>query len=408
VFFRSVFTLPAGRVFSDNRITASRTGVNMDWKQERERVLNGAKRVVVKVGSAVLTTGLGVDLAVVRSLAGQLAQLHDRGTEVVLVSSGAVAAGRNVLRSCCEIKGMPDKQAASAVGQSRLMHFYNEAFEEHGKLSAQILLTKDDLKSRHRFLNARNTFASLLQWRAIPIVNENDTVAVQELEFGDNDSLASLLINVVEADLYINLTSASGVYADNPDTTENARVLDVIEDVHALNLDAMCGGKTSVGTGGMYSKLLAARRAAQLGVPTLILSGREPDAIVRAFSGEMLGTWVCAEAKAVSRRKFWMAYNADPAGVLVVDDGAVRALSQGHKSLLPAGVVRVDGNFQRGALVRVTTLAGVVVGVGLCNYTAADLRRVLGMKSAELKAVLGDNQYPEAIHRDNLLMDAVV
>jgi glutamate 5-kinase len=380
----------------------------MDWKQEREQVLNSAKRVVVKVGSAVLTTGLGVDINIVRSLAGQLAQLHDRGTDVVLVSSGAVATGRNVLRSCCEIKGMPDKQAASAIGQSRLMHFYNEAFEEHGKLSAQILLTRDDLKSRHRFLNARNTFASLLQWRAIPIVNENDTVSVRELEFGDNDSLASLLINVVEADLYVNLTSASGVYADNPDKVANPRPLEVIEDLHDLDLDVMCGGKTSVGTGGMYSKLLAARRAAQLGVPTLILSGREPEAIVRAFSGEMLGTWICPEAKAVSRRKFWMAYNGDPSGVLVVDEGAVTALAERGKSLLPAGIVRVEGNFQRGALVRVSTGDGVIIGVGLCNYTAADLRKVLGMKSADLKDVLGDNQYPEAIHRDNLLMDVVV
>ncbi len=380
----------------------------MDWKQERAQVLNSAKRVVVKVGSAVLTTGLGVDLNVVRGLVDQLAQLHDKGTGVVLVSSGAVAAGRNVLRSCCEIEGLPDKQAAAAVGQSRLMHFYNEAFEDHGKLSAQILLTRDDLKSRRRFLNARNTFASLLRWRAIPIVNENDTVAVQELEFGDNDSLASLLLNVVEADLYINLTSASGVYADNPDTTANARTLDVIEDVHALDLDSMCGGKTSVGSGGMYSKLLAARRAAQLGVPTLILAGREPDAIVRAFAGEMLGTWVRPEAKTVSRRKFWMAYNGDPSGVLVVDDGAVRALTAGHKSLLPAGIVRVEGSFQRGALVRVTSVAGEVVGLGLCNYTAADLRRVVGMKSTELRRILGDNQYPEAIHCDNLLVDAVV
>lgn len=376
--------------------------------QERERILNSAKRVVVKVGSAVLTTGLGVDISVVRSLAGQLAQLHDRGTDVVLVSSGAVAAGRNVLRSCCEIKGMPDKQAASAVGQSRLMHFYNEAFEGHGKLSAQILLTRDDLKSRHRFLNARNTFASLLQWRAIPIVNENDTVAVQELEFGDNDSLASLLLNVVEADLYVNLTSASGVYADNPDTVTDACALDVIEDIHGLDLNRMCGGKTSVGTGGMYSKLVAAGRAAQLGVPTLILSGREPDAIVRAFSGEMLGTWICADRKAVSRRKFWMAYNGDPSGVLVLDDGAVQAVSTGGKSLLPAGIVRVEGSFQRGALVRVADPQGVVIGLGLCNYAAADLRKVLGMKSSELQKVLGDNRYPEAIHRDNLLMDAVV
>lgn len=380
----------------------------MDWKEEREKVLNSAKRVVVKVGSAVLTTGLGVDLEVLNNLAAQIAQLHDRGTDVVLVSSGAVAAGRNVLKACCEIKGMPDKQAASAVGQSRLMHFYNEAFEAQGRLSAQILLTRDDLKSRRRFLNARNTFASLLAWRAIPIVNENDTVVVRELEFGDNDSLASLLLNVVEADLYINLTSADGVYAENPDTHPDARPLDVIEDVHALDLDAMCGGKTAVGSGGMYSKLLAARRAAQLGVPTLILSGRTPDAIVRAFSGDMLGTWVRPENKIVSRRKFWLAYHADPSGTVFVDNGAVSVLTKGGKSLLPVGITKVEGSFQRGALVRVAASDGTVIGLGLSNYSATDLRKIKGCHSPELAEILGDNQYPEAIHRDNLLMDAVV
>lgn len=380
----------------------------MNWKDERECVLNSAKRVVVKVGSAVLTTGLGIDLGVLRNLVAQLAQLHDRGTDVVLVSSGAVSAGRAVLKACCEITGMPDKQAASAVGQSRLMHFYNEAFEECGKLSAQTLLTRDDLKSRRRFLNARNTFASLLKWRAIPIVNENDTVVVKGLEFGDNDSLASLLLNVVEADLFINVTSSDGVFAQNPDTHPDAQTMDVIEDVHALDLDDMCGGKTNVGSGGMYSKLLAARRAAQLGVPTLILSGKDNDALLHAFSGEEMGTWVRPEAKSVSRRKFWLAYHADPAGTITVDAGASQALISGGKSLLPAGISCVEGNFQRGALVRIGTESGSVIGVGLCNYHAAELRKIQGLHSYELAEVLGENVYPEVVHRDNLLMDAVV
>jgi len=379
----------------------------MDWQTERGQVLDSARRVVIKVGSAVLTSGNGLDVGVVDNLVAQIADLHGRGVDVVLVSSGAVSAGRAVLRRCCEIKGMPHKQAASAVGQSRLMHYYDEAFGRHGIISAQILLTKDDLRSRHRFLNARNTFAALMDWHAVPIVNENDTVAVRELEFGDNDSLASLLLNVVDADLFINLTSAGGVYADNPDTNPDARVMECIENVHGLNLDVMCGGKTAVGSGGMYSKLLAARRAAQLGVPTLILPGRKPDAMLRAFAGDEPGTWVRPEKKTVSARKFWLAYHADPTGSVVVDDGAVKALEAG-KSLLPAGIIGVEGGFGRGALVRVTSAAGAVVAVDLSNYPAAAPRRIMGHRTAELTAILGDNQYPEAIHRDNMLMDAVV
>ena len=380
----------------------------MEWELEREQVLNRAKCVVVKVGSAVLTSGLGVDLSIIKNLTRQLAQLHDRGTQVVLVSSGAVAAGRTVLKTCCEIKGMPDKQAAAAVGQGRLMHFYNEEFTANGKISAQVLLTRDDLKDRNRLLNARNTFASLLGWRAIPIVNANDTVATAELAFTDNDNLASLLLNVVNADLYINLTSAKGVYTGNPDDDPTAKPIEVIEDIQALDLEVMCGGKTTVGTGGMLSKLTAAGRAAQLGVPTLIISGREKNAIVRAFSGEKMGTWVRPDSKKVSSRKYWLAYHADPEGSVVVDNGAEKALVERGKSLLPAGIVGVEGTFSRGALVRVVSQSGVVIGMGLTNYAAADLKKVLGKHSDELSEIMGPRCYTEVIHRDNLLMDAVV
>ncbi len=378
----------------------------MDWRVEREEVLGNARRVLVKVGSAVLTSGTGLDAGVVDNLVAQIAQLHARGTDVVLVSSGAVAAGRAVLRQCCELQGMPHRQAASAVGQSRLMHCYDNAFAHHGIISAQMLLTRDDLRSRVRFLHIRNTFGALLGWHTVPIVNENDSVATKELEFGDNDSLASLLLNVVEADLFINLTSSGGVYAQNPDVTPGATVLECIEDVHSLDLTAMCGGKTSVGSGGMYSKLLAARRAAQLGVPTLILPGKKPDAMVRAFAGDEPGTWVRPERKVVSRRKFWLAYHAEPSGAIVVDQGAKRALSTG-KSLLPAGIVQVEGSFGRGALVRIVGQGKTVIAVGLSNYSAADLRRVMGHHTEKLAEILGEHQYTEAVHRDNMLMDAV-
>lgn len=380
----------------------------MAWRQERARLLAEARCVVVKVGSAVLTTPEGINLAVLDSLVAQLAALRASGRRVVLVSSGAVAAGRSALRSCCEIAGLPQKQAASAVGQSRLMHYYDEAFARHGLLSAQVLLTRDDLRSRSRFLNARNTFGALLDWGVVPIVNENDTVATDELKFGDNDCLASLLLNLVEGELFVNLTSAGGVFADNPETNPDACVLECIDDVHTLDLDAMCGGKTSVGTGGMYSKLLSARRAAQLGVPTLILPGREEGILSRAFDGAPVGTWVRPEDRTVSRRKYWLAYQSDPSGTILVDEGAGKALLNDGRSLLPGGVCSVEGNFGKGALVRVATQDGTVIGVGLSNYPAATLRRIMGHKRHEVAAILGDAHYPEVIHRDNLMLDAVV
>ena len=395
----------------------------MHWQEARARTLREAKRVVVKVGSAVLTGPQGLDKDVIHSLVSQLALLAKgqprQPRQVVLVSSGAVAAGRGALRdsfaqsqlSPPDTTGLAARQAAAAVGQSRLMQHYDTAFAAHGLTSAQVLLTRDDLRSRQRFLNARNTFAELLSWHVIPVVNENDTVSVQELKFGDNDCLASLLVNLVEADLFINLTSAPGVYSGNPQTDANAAVLPCIPSVASLNLDSMCGGKTSVGTGGMYSKLLAAQRVAQLGVPTLILPGREPDILSRALDeaadAAPLGTWICPEAHVISRRKFWLAYQSDPAGTVTVDAGAAAALTQKGSSLLPGGIVAVEGSFQRGSLVRISA-QGQSLGVGLSNYSAAELKRIMGRKRHEVAAILGDAHYPEVIHRDHLLLDAAI
>ena len=233
---------------------------DIDWRSRRRQALEKARRVVVKVGSAVLTTDKGLDPRVINRLADQMAALHDRGLDLILVTSGAVAAGRHVLGE--DPACMVHKQAASAVGQSRLMHGYDEAFGRYGKITAQILLTRDDLRSRERFLNARNTMSRLLEWRVIPIVNENDTVAVQELKFGDNDALSAMVANLVEADLVVNLTSAPGVFSDNPLTNPDAVFVPYIEDIAGMNLQTMCRGKTGAGTGGMLSKLMAARGSA--------------------------------------------------------------------------------------------------------------------------------------------------
>ncbi|MDY0260781.1 MAG: glutamate 5-kinase [Desulfovibrio sp.] len=419
------------------------------WQQERARVLSQARVVVVKVGSAVLTDASGLNSQVLEGLAAQLAFLRDlpltddaapagqsepaphatdasapaqNARRLVLVSSGAVAAGRAALASrgrAVEPAGLSARQAAAAVGQGQLMQSWDKVFLAHGMPTAQVLLTRDDLRARQRFLNARNTFAELLQWGVLPIVNENDTVSISELKFGDNDCLASLLVNLVEADLFINLTSSSGVLAADPQKHPDAPVMDHIDDVAALDLGQLCGGKTSVGTGGMYSKLLAARRAAQLGVPTLILPGREPAVIGRAFAAAGAcsapaghepfdrGTWVRPAHHAIARRKFWLAYQSDPAGSVHVDDGAARALLHKGGSLLPGGVRAVEGGFQCGGLVRVLH-NGESIGVGLSNYSAPDLKKIMGLKRHEVAAILGDAHYPEVIHRDNLLLDAAI
>lgn len=370
--------------------------------------LAGVKRLVVKVGSAVLTDPQGLDQSAIEHLVEQMAKLHAQGKEVILVTSGAVAAGRGLFRSAVGAECLVSKQALSAVGQSRLMHTYDEAFGRRSLVTAQILLTKDDVKDRQRFLNARNTLATLLSWRVIPIINENDTVAVDELRFGDNDTLAALILNLVEAELFINLTSEQGVFSSNPREDPGAEFLEEIDRIEFLDLPVMCSGKTVQGSGGMYSKLLAAKRAAQLGVPTLIAPGREKDILLRGISGEACGTLIHATPRAVSRRKYWFAYNLDPAGTLYVDRGAARALRSGGKSLLPIGITNVEGVFGVGDLVRIVDQEGVHIGAGLSNYKAIDVRRIMGKKGHEAMALLDRAGHVEVIHRDNLLLDAVV
>ncbi|MBQ9407489.1 MAG: glutamate 5-kinase [Desulfovibrio sp.] len=396
-----------------------------DWRHERAACLAQSRLLLVKVGSAVLSGPSGLDAAVMEGLATQLTLLRYIGGEqrsLVLVSSGAVAAGRAVLKAGgrnVENTGLAARQAAAAVGQGQLMRAWDRALRPHNMPTAQVLLTRDDLRARQRYLNVRNTFAELLQWGVLPIVNENDTVSVSELRFGDNDCLASLLLNLIGADVFINLTSAQGVLDGNPQKNAEARVMPCIEDVDRLDLAQLCGGKTTVGTGGMYSKLLAARRAAQIGVPTLILPGREPQVMLRAFAAAGLnalsaelepfngGTWVRPARHTIPRRKFWLAYQSEPGGVLQVDAGAAKALLEQGGSLLPGGVRGVEGSFQAGALVRVD-FDGQALGVGLSNYGTAVLKKIMGRKRHEVAAILGDAHYPEVIHRDNLLLHAVV
>ncbi len=377
--------------------------------QNRQQSIIKARCIIIKVGSAVLTDEKGLAEDVLKNLVDQIATLHQQGIKVCLVSSGAVAAGKKALPAKCKVVGMAGKQGAAAIGQGRLMRIYEDAFAKHKIICAQVLLTRDDLKSRERFLNAKNTFYQLLQWNVIPIVNENDTVVTKELKFGDNDSLASLLTNLIEADLSINLTSTSGVLAENPLTSElpEIPILESIEDIENLDLKALCGGKTSLGTGGMYSKLLSAKRTAQLGVPTLILPGKENNVIIKAMNFEKIGTWICPLKKHVSRRKYWLAYQSEVQGSIEIDAGAFEALSMSGKSLLPGGITKVEGNFGVGALVEII-YADKTIAVGLTNYQASDLRKIKGLKRLEVAATLGNAHYPEVIHRDNLLLNAAI
>ncbi len=383
-------------------------GMSDNIKQQKQKVLENAGRVVIKIGSAVLTGDDGLDLRVINRLVDQISLLHDRGVDIILVSSGAVAAGCKVMSSCKAKSDLVFKQATSAIGQSRLMHAYDEVFSRYKKVTAQILLTREDLNNRERFINARNTMLQLLSWRAIPIINENDTVAVQELKFGDNDALAALVLNLVEADLFINLTSADGVFNDNPLENPCAQRIEFIDDINTAPIEEMCKGKTKQGSGGMYTKLLAARKAAQLGVPTLILSGKDRFCLEKAFEGHNIGTWIRPCAKAISSRKFWFAYNLEPGGEIEIDKGAAKAVFERGKSLLPAGIVEVKGEFGKGTLVRIVEKGSPrIPAVGLSNYNSSELRTIMGKKSWEIEELLGECLYPEAIHRDNLLLDAI-
>ncbi|MBQ7617364.1 MAG: glutamate 5-kinase [Desulfovibrio sp.] len=382
-------------------------------KTLRLKAVTTAKTIVFKVGSAVLATAKGLDQELMHNLAAQMTEIlkAKKGRRLVLVTSAAVAAGRAVLSELgfdLSNQGLSAKQATAAIGQARLMQAWDQAFRAVGLATAQVLLTREDLQARQRFLNVRNTFAELLQWQILPIVNENDTVSVKELKFGDNDSLASLLANLVGADLVVNLTSAKGVKAEDPSKNPEAPILKFITKIEELDLNKICGSKTLVGTGGMYSKLKAARRTAQIGVPTLILPGREPLIIKRAFETTSdLGTFVCQAKNTVPRRKYWLAYQTEPRGSLSLDQGAAHALLQEGASLLPGGITKVSGTFQKGDLVAVS-FNDEEIAVGLSNYSSQELAKIRGLKRHEVAAILGNAHYPEVIHRDNLLLHAVV
>jgi glutamate 5-kinase len=367
--------------------------------------LRSARRIVVKVGSSLVTNeGKGVDAQAIGNWCRQLAALAADGREVIMVSSGAIAEGMKRLGWTARPKELHALQAAAAVGQMGLAQMYESKLREHGMGSAQVLLTHADLADRERYLNARSTLLTLLSHRVVPVINENDTVVTDEIKFGDNDTLGALVANLVEADLLVILTDQKGLYSADPRKDPAARFIDVCTAGDPA-LETMAGGAGSrVGTGGMITKVLAAKRAAGSGASTVIAWGREPDVLLRLSQGEPIGSLFVAATAKQTARKQWMADHLQLRGAVVVDDGAVRKLQDEGKSLLPIGVVEVEGDFHRGDVIAVRTLRGEHIARGLANYASSEARLIQRRPSNEIASVLGFVNEPELIHRDNLVL----
>ena len=367
--------------------------------------LAASKRIVVKIGSSLLTNvGAGLDRDAVSDWAGQIAALRARGVEVLVVSSGAIAEGMKRLSWRKRPRAVNELQAAAAVGQMGLVQMWESCFAERGLHTAQVLLTHEDLGDRRRYLNARTTLKTLVSLGVVPIINENDTVVVDEIRFGDNDTLASLVTNLIEADALAILTDQKGLFSGDPRRNAAATL---VEHANAGDpaLEAMAGGAGSeVGSGGMMTKVLAARRAARSGAHTVIAWGREPDVLTRLFSGEAIGSLLVAATPPVAARKQWLADHLKPAGRLTLDAGAVTALIADRKSLLAIGATSVEGTFERGEVVSVLTPDGREIARGLVNYGAAETARILRKPTSEIERILGYIAEPELIHRDNLVV----
>ena len=362
------------------------------------------RRIIVKVGTGVLSKGdLRLHRPTIENLARELSELRAGGREMVLVSSGAILAGMAALGFDRRPQQIPLKQAAAAVGQSHLMRAYEEAFQAHQQRVAQILLTREDLRHRARYLNARNTLFALLRLHVIPIINENDTVAVDEIKFGDNDTLSALVAHVAEADLLVILTDTDGVYTADPRTHPDAALIPMVgTDVRG----AFCAeeGKSPTGSGGMSSKLAAARQAAQAGVPTVVANGFVQGILARILAGEEVGTLFLPRALPMRSRKRWLAFASAPRGGVVVDGGAREALLKGGKSLLASGVRGTRETFRAGDPVSILGPDRVEFARGLTNYGRDEVERIKGLRTNEIAAVLGTKPFDEVVHRDNLVI----
>jgi len=364
--------------------------------------LENTKRAVVKVGSNVLTNDNGLNIKAIRSISGQIHRLIDQGIEVILVSSGAMASGIKKIGLSKRPDAVPQRQAVAAVGQAGLIMEYEKAFERYRKKVAQILLTSDDLNHRERYLNARNTIHTLLSWKVVPIINENDTVGVEEIKFGDNDNLSAMITLLMDAHVLVNLTDIDGLYTKDPRTFKDAELIPTVSAINKRIEQVANDIPGALGTGGMLSKIKAAKKVTAAGIPMIIARGEKPNILMRLFSGEAHGTVFEPKKKKMASRKCWIAFSSKPKGIITLDKGAVRAILKRGKSLLASGIVHVDGEFQIGASVQFKGKSNEILGAGLVNYSAKDIRKIMGLRSGMIKNRLGYKPFDEVIHRDNL------
>ena len=371
-------------------------------KNIRQETFSHIRKIIIKVGSAVLTGADGLDLKIINSLVREMSELIHKGYSVVLVSSGAIVSGKHRLNITGKLKSIPQKQAAAAIGQGRLMRVYSKSFEKQGLYVAQILLTLSDLSDRQRYLNIRNTLSTLMEWGVTPIINENDSVAVDEIKFGDNDNLAAMIANIVEADLFINLTSTEGLFDCNPAQSKKAKLIELVYEITDQIEAASTEDTSTGGTGGMKSKVLAAKKVTAMGIPCVIAPGKKKKVLADIIAGKEIGTLFLPMADRLNSKKYWIAFTLQPSGKLVIDDGAKKALLEKGKSLLPSGIVDVEGDFDLGDPVSCVDREGITVAKGLVNYNSAEIRKIKGLKTSQISQVLGNKDYDEVIHRDNL------
>jgi glutamate 5-kinase len=370
----------------------------------RSELLKPVKRVVVKAGSGILTTKAGLNRRAINGLTIDICALREKGIEVILVSSGAIASGLKKVGLTRRPESISQQQAVAAIGQSSLMMAYEKAFGRHGQKVAQILITRDDLNHRGRYLNARNTVFTLLAWKIVPIINENDTVVVDEIKFGDNDNLSAMVTNMTESQLLVNLTDIDGLFHKDPRTNRDARLIRVVERVDREVMRYASSIPGFLGTGGMASKIRAAQKVALGGTPTIIANGLKPGILKKIFMGQEVGTLFMPQEIALRGRKHWIVFTKSPKGEIIIDRGAERALLKGGKSLLPSGIEEVRGRFSMGDSVVLLNEHNQELAVGMVNYHSGDIKKIMGLKSAEIESRLGYKHDDEVIHRDNLVI----
>lgn len=368
------------------------------------KLIKKAKRVVIKIGSSIITDEKDViDEAFLDSLAKQVLQLGKKGKEIVIVSSGAVAAGMMVLKLKEKPKKISEKQAVAACGQGYLIHKYSDVFSRYGLIVAQILLTSEDMALRARYLNAKNTIENLITKKIIPIINENDSVAINEIKMGDNDNLSAEVACLIDADLLVILSDVDGFYDKDPKVYSDASVISVVSNVDKYFKKVNNKAGSKVGTGGIYTKLQAVKKTMVVGIPVVLAKGKQENVITNILEGKNIGTLFIPNDKKISHKKYFIAYNVKPRGKLYVDNGAMEALTKKGKSLLPSGIVKVAGNFKAGDVVDIV-YEKEIVARGLINYNLIEVEKIKGKKSSEIEKILGYKYDDEVVHRNNLVV----